>query len=151
MNISINNEREKELFEKFIDFLSDNVDSKEMQYLIKESGYSFEDHEIDFIQTGLNQSVMKVDEKIWSVMIPSDNLFGTCKYCGEQWQGVEDEHDVNIYDYERFLHLEKDESYHAECYRMIQCVSCGSDEDTVHVVDEGMLCEDCQNVKGDKQ
>lgn len=149
MKISVSNEREGELFDKFIEFLSDYIDSKEMQALLEISDYSFEDHEIDFLQTGLHQSVIKVDEKVWEITRPSDNLSGICRYCNTEWQGIEDEHEVNIYDYERFLNLEKEDSYHAECLRMNQCVNCGSDEDAEKVEGEGMLCESCRKTEND--
>lgn len=148
MRIVANNERERELFEKFVDFISDYIDSKEMQSLIETSVYSFEDHEIDFLQTGFYQSTIEVDKEIWEIMSPSDNLFGICKYCNKQWNGVEDERELNIYDYERFLNLGQEDSYHAECLRMNECVNCGSDDDTEKVEDEGMMCESCREEYG---
>src|SRR5699024_7755600 len=108
MKVLVNNEREKELFEKFTEFLSDYVDSKELRELMKNSGYLFEDHEIDFLETGLNYTAIATDKTVWDITISSDNLTGTCKYCGGQWQGIEDVSEVNIHDYERFLNLEKD-------------------------------------------
>lgn len=148
MRILVNNERERELLEEFIDFLSDYMDSKEMQNILEKSDYSFKGHEIDFLQAGVQRSSIEVDEKVWSTIISSDNLSGTCRYCNEQWQGIEDECEVNIYDYERFLSLEVDESHHAECLRENQCIDCGSDEDTENVEGEGALCEDC---RGDRE
>lgn len=147
MKILVNNEREKELFEKFTEFLSDYAESEEMRELMGNADYLFDAHEIDFLQTGFWQSTIVVDEKVWDIMVPADNLTGTCKYCDGQWQGIEDVSEVNIHDYEQFLNPEKENSYHAECLRDNQCVNCGSDEDTELVGDEGLLCEDCRKQK----
>lgn len=145
MKILVNNEREKELFQEFVTFLSDYADSEEMIELMKKANYSFESHEIDFLQTGLWQSTVTIDKKVWDITIPSDNLTGICRYCGGEWHGIEDVSEVDIYEYERFLNLDKEDSYHAECLRENQCTNCGSDDEEVFEGEYGLVCKSCKN------
>lgn len=145
MRITVNNEREKKIIELFSEFLADWTDSDKMKELLKHAGYEFESHELDLLHTGFRQVNHKVDEKEYPIYLHSENLSGECKYCGGQWRGIEDENEVTIEDYERFLKLEKEEGYHAECLRERTCVNCGND-DTFDLKDmhEGM-CADCYN------
>lgn len=114
MKIVVNNKREKEIIETFTDFLSDWIDSSEMLNLVQRAEYVLEDHELELIQLAFNRCNIQVDGDAKSIYLPSDNIVGFCKYCGEQWQGVEDESELNIMDYEHLLN--SDESYHVECH-----------------------------------
>ena len=145
MKIIVNSEREREIIESFSEFLADWIDSKEMEKLLKHADYDFEPHELDLLRTGFWEVNHKVDEKEFPIYLQSENLSGECKYCGGQWRGIEDEFEVTVEDYERYLKSEKEYSYHAECLRERTCVNCGND-DTFDLKDmrEGM-CKDCYN------
>ena len=143
MIISVNNEREKELFDNFMFFISEYIDSDEMKQLMVKEGHEFKEHEIDFLQTGLHEATIKVDKSVWDIVMDSDNLTGVCKYCGEEWRGIDNENVLPIEEYERFLNLDKENSYHAECLRDNQCVECGSDDSNVVITDIGIVCESC--------
>lgn len=145
MKIIVNSEREKEIIDKFTDFLADWTDGDKMEELLKHAGYEFESHELDLIQLAFHQVNPEVDEKEYPIYLQSDNLYGECKYCGGQWHGIEDVSVVTVDEYEHFLNLEKEEGYHAECLRERTCVNCGND-DTLDLKDmhEGM-CADCYN------
>jgi len=143
MRIIVNSEREKEIVELFSEVLADWIDSNEMKELLKRAECEFEPHELDLLHTGFQQVNHKVDEKEYPIYLHSENLSGKCIYCGGQWRGIEDEIEVDIEDYERYLKSEKEYSYHAECLRERTCVNCGND-DTFDLKDmhEGM-CADC--------
>lgn len=114
MKITVNNKREKEIIETFTEFVADWIESKEMQGMITHADYEFQAHEIELISNGFRSMRLAVDKKEPSIWLESENITGICKYCGEQWQGVEDESELNIMDYEHFLN--SDESYHMKCH-----------------------------------
>ena len=106
------------------------------------------------IQLAFHQVNPKVDEKEYPVYLQTWDLKGVCKYCGEQWQGVEDEYEFDVVEYERNLSLSKEDSYHAECYREITCNSCGNDEamSVSELYDSkwGLICKKCHNEEKEK-
>lgn len=114
MKIIVNNKREKEVIEMFAEFVADWIDSNEALALFQKAEYNLEAHELELIQLAFNRCNIQVDDGVKPIFLPSDNIIGFCKYCGEQWQGIEDESELNIMDYEHFLN--SDESYHMECH-----------------------------------
>lgn len=116
MKAIVNNNREKEVFEVFFEFLSEwVVDSPDMKKLIERAGFEFKEHELETIQIALSQSIIIADEKEYPIYLQADNLNGKCLYCGEQWQGIEDEDEITLEEYEYYLKQTKEEGYHVNC------------------------------------
>lgn len=117
MKIIINNEREREVVELFSEFIADWIDAKELQKIIIHADYEFQAHEIELISNGFRSAQLVVDEKERSIGLESENITGICKFCGEQWQGVEDVSEVDIEEYEGY---ENSETWHLDCFELVE-------------------------------
>lgn len=147
MQIIVNSKREQEIITLFTEFVSDWFDSNQMKDILKHAGYEFKPHELELIQTGVYYANIKVDKKEHPVYLQSDNLTGQCKYCGGLWQGIEDEHEVEVGEYERLLFSPPEDSYHAECLREHTCQNCSNvveSLDELKEVENEMVCVDCE-------
>lgn len=115
MQIIVNNEREREVMELFSEFIADWIDAKEMKKIIAHADYEFQAHEIELISNGFHSMRLAVDKKERSIGLESGNIAGICKFCGEQWQGVDDVGEVDIEEYERY---ENSEAWHIDCFKL---------------------------------
>ena len=125
MKIILNNEREREVMELFSEFIAEWIDAKELQKIIAHADYEFQAHEIELISNGFQSAQLAVDKKEHSIGLESGNITGICKFCGEQWQGVDDVGEVDIEEYE---HYENSESWHLECFELVELNS-GQEEE----------------------
>ena len=125
MKITLNNEREREVMELFSEFIAEWIYAKELQKIIAHADYEFQAHEIELISNGFRSVKLDVDKKERSIGLESENITGICKFCGEQWQGVDDVGEVDIEEYE---HYENSESWHLECFELVELNS-GQEEE----------------------
>lgn len=115
MKIILNSEREYEVMELFSEFIAEWIDAKELQKIIAHADYEFQAHEIELISNGFRSAQLAVDKKEPSIELESENITGICKFCGKQWQGINDVDAVDIEEYERY---ENSETWHIDCFKL---------------------------------
>lgn len=113
LKIILNNESEKKIFKKLMDFVKELCLDDEISDENKEA-FGLDSTELDFIENGLRYAVLEVDSSVREFEGEDTNVTGTCSVCGGETQGSIDSGEITYERYEDLMSKESQENWHCE-------------------------------------
>ena len=118
MKIIVNNEREKELLQRFIEMLNEDtisiIEEFDHSHSLDEVYLSADDY--DFIRDGFNCCDVVDDSKEKQLYIEHHNIVGVCSICNSDTSGTIDGNDISYWEWLDMCNSDKSEWKCETCY-----------------------------------